>query len=60
MPTVWSQQYYYQTIIIMLLLFTGLLSSVSKEEVITFKAYLGEYGMFLARQQSAEVSNESK
>jgi len=33
----------------------GLLSSVKKEEILRFKAYLGEYGMALGRQQSAKV-----
>ncbi|XP_078362571.1 SEC14-like protein 2 [Oculina patagonica] len=35
--------------------FKGLLSSVKKEEIVRFKAYLGEYGMFLGRQQSAKL-----
>jgi len=35
--------------------FTGLLSSVSKEEIVMFKAYLGEYGMSLARQRATKV-----
>lgn len=35
--------------------FRGLLSSVSKEEIVKFKAYLGEYGMSLARQRAAKL-----
>lgn len=35
--------------------FKGLLSSVKKEEIVRFKAYLGEYGMTLGRQQSAKL-----
>lgn len=35
--------------------FKGLLSSVKKEEIVRFKAYLAEYGMTLGRQQSAKV-----
>lgn len=32
--------------------FRGLLSAVSKEEIMKFKAYLGEYGMHLAREEA--------
>jgi hypothetical protein len=42
----------------MLLLFSGLLSSIKKDEVIKFKAYTGEYGLYLANEQTKKVKKQ--